>query len=120
MPHALKQHKPERPLARTEINEQVRRRQRSRFLATNSAQWRKIRQAVLEREPLCRQCGAPANEVDHIDRDTSNNLPSNLAAMCKSCHTVKTIEENREQLTLHDTTRTRDARVRENVSDERA
>ena len=117
MPHALKQHKPKRPLARTEINEQVRRRQRSRFLPTWSAQWKAIRKAALEREPLCRQCGAPANEVDHINRDTSNNLPDNLAALCKPCHTSKTVWENREQLTRQHTTRTRDARDRELNSD---
>ena len=119
MPHALKQHKPKRPLANTEINEQVRRRQRSRFLATNSTQWRKIRKAVLERHPLCVDCGGPANEVDHIDQDTSNNLPDNLAAMCRSCHSAKTISENREQLTRRDTRAQLNAHDRERSSRDR-
>jgi hypothetical protein len=30
--------------------------------------WRKIRARQLEREPNCRECGAPAAEVDHIVR----------------------------------------------------
>ena len=117
MPHALKQHKPKRPLANTEVNEKARRRQRSRLLATNSAQWRKIRKAVLEREPLCRQCGAPANEVDHINGDTSNNLPSNLAPLCKPCHSAKSLWENRQELTRHDSTATRDTRDRKQNAD---
>lgn len=99
MPGPLKQHKPRRPVANTAVNEQVRRRQANRFLPTWSKQWRQIRKAVLEREPLCRCCGAVATEVDHINQDTSNNLPSNLAPMCKPCHSAKTIAENREQLT---------------------
>ena len=116
MPGPLKQHSPRRPLARTETNEQDRRRQSSRFLPTNSRQWRKIRQAQLEREPLCRDCGAPANEVDHIDGNTANNLPDNLAAMCKPCHSAKTWRENHGQLTGCDTPRTRNTRERERNS----
>ena len=116
MPGPLKQHSPRRPLSRSEVNEQAKRRQSRRFLPTNSAQWRKIRKAVLEREPLCRCCGAPANEVDHINGDTSNNLPDNLAAMCKPCHSAKTIEENREQLTRHDSPAQPNTRERERNS----
>lgn len=119
MPGPLKQHSPRRPLARSEKNEQVRRRQAGRFLPTNSAQWRKIRKAVLEREPLCRVCGAPATDVDHIDQDTSNNLPDNLAAMCRSCHSAKTIAENREQLTRQDTRAQLNAHDRERSSRDR-
>ena len=103
MPGPLKQHSPRRPLARSETNEQVRRRQSRRFLPTNSAQWRKIRKAVLERNPLCRDCGAPANEVDHVDGNTANNLPDNLDALCKPCHSARTWKQNREQLTRRDT-----------------
>jgi 5-methylcytosine-specific restriction endonuclease McrA len=106
-------------MARSELNEQTRRRQASRFLATNSAQWRKIRKAVLEREPLCRSCGAAANEVDHIDGNTANNLPSNLAALCKPCHSAKTIAENRGELSRHDTPAPRNARGRERNSNDR-
>lgn len=29
-------------------------------------------------------------QVDHIDGDPSNNLPSNLQTLCANCHTVKT------------------------------
>lgn len=65
-------------------------RQQRRFLHTGSKQWRSIRQAQLEREPLCRHCGAPATEVDHIDGDDANNLLDNLQSLDKSCHSVKT------------------------------
>lgn len=116
MPQALKQHKPQRPLAKGVDNEQARDRQQRRMLPTNCAQWRKIRQAQLEREPLCRDCGAPATEVDHISGDTFDNLPDNLASRCKPCHSAKTWRENRGQLTGHDTPRTHNARERERNS----
>ena len=116
MPGPLKQHRPRRPLANTVLNEQKRRRESKRFLHTGSAQWRAIRKAQLEREPLCRDCGAPANEVDHINGDTANNLPSNLASMCKSCHSAKTWRENHGQLTGHGTKRKPFAHIRERDS----
>ena len=70
-------------------------RQRRRFLHTGSAQWRAIREQVLGREPLCRDCAAgghvtPATEVDHQDNDTANNALSNLAPLCKPCHSHRT------------------------------
>lgn len=113
MPAALKQHKPKRPLAKTVDTEQAKDRQRRRMLPTNSSQWRKIRKAQLEREPLCEDCGAAANEVDHRNGDTFNNLPSNLASKCKPCHSAKTWRENREQLAGGDTPRPAFTRERE-------
>ena len=58
-------------------------RQARRGLATNDRRWRAIRESILSREPLCRECGkrnriTPANEIDHIDGDSHNNAPSNL------------------------------------------
>lgn len=73
-------------------------RQKQRTLPTNSKRWRRIRHAKLMREPLCRHCKhegviAPANEVDHIDGDSGNNLDSNLQSLCKRHHSRKTMQE---------------------------
>ncbi|MFD6638315.1 HNH endonuclease [Micromonospora chalcea] len=55
---------------------------------------------VLRRDGYrCRQvfstgerCGAPAGEVDHIERG-DNHDPSNLQALCTYCHGQKTAGE---------------------------
>ncbi len=56
--------------------------------------WRSIRAAYIAAHPLCEICGAPAQHVDHRDGDTSHGEPSNLAALCRSCHSRKTAREN--------------------------
>ncbi|TVQ64827.1 MAG: HNH endonuclease, partial [Phycisphaerales bacterium] len=59
-----------------------------------SDRWRRLRAMVLREEPLCRMCGGPANEVDHIvprSEDASLELVrDNLRALCKSCHSKRT------------------------------
>jgi 5-methylcytosine-specific restriction endonuclease McrA len=35
---------------------------------------------------LCEECGAPAMDRHHKDGDTGNNVPSNIAILCRSCH----------------------------------
>lgn len=77
---------------------QVRRRQARRALPTNSARWRKIREAQLAREPLCRCCAAlnivrEATDVDHINGDDSDHRDCNLQSLCGSCHSRKTARE---------------------------
>lgn len=76
----------------------VRRRQSRRQFATNSATWRRIREAQLNEEPLCRYHArrgqtVAANEVDHRDGDATNNDPDNLQSLCKPCHSAKTARE---------------------------
>lgn len=41
---------------------------------------------------VCRQCGEPAKQVDHIIEvaDGGTNDPSNLQLLCDSCHGTKT------------------------------
>ena len=35
----------------------------------------------------CTECGKPdASDVHHLDGDHTNNTPSNLARLCRSCH----------------------------------
>lgn len=58
--------------------------------------WPAIRQRILRRDGYrCRLCGAPASDVDHIERG-DNHDPSNLRALCKPCHTRKSAEEGRQ------------------------
>lgn len=77
----------------------MRRRQTRRALPTNSTAWRNIRAAHLASEPLCRHCAlkdrvTAATDVDHVDGDAANNCTSNLQALCRSCHSTKTVREN--------------------------
>jgi 5-methylcytosine-specific restriction protein A len=67
-----------------------------RTLALDGAAWRKLRAAVLSSEPLCEHCSkrgliVVATDVDHIDEDPSNNDRDNLASLCHSCHSHKTM-----------------------------
>lgn len=70
--------------------------------ATNLALWRGIRDRILKAEPLCRACShagrlTPANEVDHIDNDFTNNDDSNLQPLCTSCHSRKTAQDQKRR-----------------------
>jgi 5-methylcytosine-specific restriction protein A len=56
-----------------------------------SGRWRALRDAVLRREPVCRQCGRRAStDVHHIE--SVRHRPdlalswSNLLPCCKECH----------------------------------
>lgn len=59
--------------------------------------WRRIRAMYLRRHPECAECGRPAEEVDHITPLARGGTHQweNLQALCKSCHSKKTISENR-------------------------
>lgn len=64
--------------------------------------WRKLRQRVLNDQPLCEHCLkenriTSATEVDHIIplRHGGTNDISNLQALCKPCHSRKTARENK-------------------------
>lgn len=63
--------------------------------------WRRLRDAVLAREPLCRTCQAQgrireATQVDHIIplAQGGTNAVSNLAPICADCHKFKTANES--------------------------
>ena len=47
------------------------------------------RATIIERDSgKCRECGAPANEIDHIAGSSED--PSNLQLLCHDCHMAKT------------------------------
>lgn len=52
------------------------------------AHWRKVRDAILRRYPLCQAegCTQAATVVHHRDEDPGNNAADNLMAMCRACH----------------------------------
>lgn len=58
--------------------------------------WQKLRMFVLRREPMCRSCGAAANEVDHIRPRSMGGTDDldNLQPLCKPCHSRKTLKES--------------------------
>jgi 5-methylcytosine-specific restriction protein A len=64
--------------------------------------WRKIRTVYLAKNPICADCQknnklTPANEVHHVVSvaDGGTDRDDNLMALCKSCHSKRTAEENR-------------------------
>lgn len=69
------------------------------------ADWRRVREAVLAEEPLCRRCAeagrtAAATEVDHIERFHGVHDPArldrrNLRPLCTPCHRTVTAEAAR-------------------------
>lgn len=84
---------------RHEQNARDNARQKARYLRTDCAQWRAIRKGQLQRFPMC-GCGQPANEVDHIEGDTSKNMIGvDLQSMCKRCHSTKTADDLHVQRT---------------------
>jgi 5-methylcytosine-specific restriction protein A len=48
--------------------------------------WQRLRLLILHEEPLCRECGAAATDVDHIDGDVTNLRRENLQALCHAHH----------------------------------
>ena len=63
---------------------------------TSTKRWKVLRMAILERDSFrCKSCGGAGRlEVDHIKPVRSHPAlsyePSNLQALCPSCHTRKT------------------------------
>lgn len=69
-----------------------------RTIPLNSAAWRRLRDRVLARDPLCQECYkrdyiTPATDADHINGDPSDNSMRNLQGLCHSCHSRKTRRE---------------------------
>ena len=63
--------------------------------------WQRLRELVLNDEPLCRACAKNGLTVaaEHVDHDTpltagGTNDRSNLIPLCHSCHSRKTAERD--------------------------
>lgn len=55
--------------------------------------WLRVRKRQLAREPLCRECGAPATDVDHVKPRSRGGAPfdpANLQSLCATHHSHKT------------------------------
>lgn len=58
--------------------------------------WPRLRLQILDRDPVCRACGAaPSTDVDHIERG-DDHRPENLQGLCRRCHRTKTAREGNE------------------------
>ena len=57
----------------------------------STRQWRKTRAAVLAQQPLCAECGRPAEHVDHIEPIARGGTdhPANLRGLCAVCNLSK-------------------------------
>lgn len=70
------------------------RRERNKFYQTT--QWRRLRNMFIKEHPLCVECDAIAQVVDHIVsiRDGGDALAwDNLQSMCHKCHNSKSGRE---------------------------
>ncbi|WP_449391053.1 HNH endonuclease signature motif containing protein [Eoetvoesiella caeni] len=91
----MKQHKPPALPGRTRTL-QDKQQANGRTLALTSAAWRRLRDVVLSRDPICRHCWddyeriTPSTDVDHVDNNPANNDLDNLQGLCHSCHSRKT------------------------------
>ena len=73
----------------------------------NHRLWSRLREEVLDKEPLCRMCSnlgisVAAQEVDHIVPLSLGGLTSrnNLQPLCRKCHTLKTARENKGKIQI--------------------
>jgi len=76
----------------------------SAFKRGYNTYWKQLRLSKLHRDPLCAHCQAKgrvtmATEVDHILplKEGGTNNWNNLQALCKSCHSKKTMTEFHEK-----------------------
>lgn len=72
-----------------------------RTLPLTSTAWRRLRARVLAEEPMCRHCGEPATDVDHVSGDPSDNRRTNLQPLCHGCHSHKTGRERAGKAVIH-------------------
>ena len=61
--------------------------------------WNKLRTIHIAKEPLCRLCEQPGQEVDHIiplDQGGERLNENNLQTLCRRCHAIKTHRDKRK------------------------
>jgi 5-methylcytosine-specific restriction protein A len=58
--------------------------------------WRKLREIILARDPICLACGVRAStDVDHVlaKAEGGDDDAANLQGLCGGCHALKTATE---------------------------
>ena len=73
------------------------RKERNKFYQTTT--WRRLRKMFIERNPLCVECEAVGQVVDHIVPIKQGGDPlawDNLQTMCHRCHNIKSGKEAHE------------------------
>jgi 5-methylcytosine-specific restriction protein A len=59
--------------------------------------WRRIRAAILERDPICKNCGVrPSAFCDHIIAKADDHQPEGLQGLCGPCHDQKSSREGND------------------------
>lgn len=61
--------------------------------------WRKLREQILLRDPVCKACGrAWSTEVDHVipKEQGGTDHEANLQGLCHNCHADKTAKERKD------------------------
>lgn len=80
------------------VHRPARRNNPNRTLGFDTAAWKRLRQVILNRDPLCVMCLqrdeiTASQHVDHKDNDPSNNELDNLQGLCGPCHSRKTAKD---------------------------
>lgn len=56
--------------------------------------WKKIRAAVLARDPICKICNVrPSTHCDHKQAKTDDHAADRLQGVCATCHGLKSSAE---------------------------
>lgn len=57
--------------------------------------WHIVRARILDRDQhTCQQCGDRADQVDHLDDDTTGSVPDErLQSLCRPCHLRRTAQQ---------------------------
>lgn len=65
--------------------------------------WRKTRNALLQKSPLCEYCGGMAELVDHVVpvRYGGTNDDTNLVPCCRRCNARKAVEDKKRYEPTH-------------------
>lgn len=62
--------------------------------------WLISKKVFIHNNPLCKECGGRATDVDHVNGYTTWSEfadQSNWQSLCKSCHSTKTANEMKER-----------------------
>lgn len=58
--------------------------------------WEKLRRFILERDPICTECGNALSTEVHHRGDSDDHRPEMLAGICSECHAPITSRQGQE------------------------